>query len=100
MNNQEIKKFYESKAWKVLRARMKNSAIKHGRTCNWCKKPLLKGQNMIADHIIMLRKRPDLRLDPNNIQMLHHACHSKKTVFSDYNDKDPIDVNGYPESWQ
>ena len=100
MNNYELQAFYSCKEWKKLRFRLVNSAIKHNRKCKWCNKRLIKGQKMIADHIIMLRTRPDLRLNENNIQILHHECHTKKTHFQDYNTKEPIDDDGFPKSWQ
>jgi 5-methylcytosine-specific restriction protein A len=32
-----------------------------------------------VDHILSIRRRPDLRLDPENLQALCRACHCKKT---------------------
>lgn len=32
-----------------------------------------------VDHIIGVAERPDLRLAPSNLRVLHHGCHSRRT---------------------
>jgi 5-methylcytosine-specific restriction protein A len=48
-----------------------------------CRKCLESGQVAAAidvDHIIPLRRRPDLRLDRSNLQSLCKSHHSQKTL--------------------
>ena len=37
----------------------------------------------VVDHIISIYKRPDLRLDPENLQAMCESCHNRKTATED-----------------
>jgi 5-methylcytosine-specific restriction protein A len=35
-----------------------------------------------VDHVLTIKQRPDLRLDPKNLRSLCHPCHSRHTATS------------------
>lgn len=92
--------FYQSKQWKKLSYTVRRDAVRDALPCPVCKKKILPGQMIIADHVIPRRVRPDLALDKKNLKVLHHACHSKKTRWVDYADRPQLDENGYPDGWR
>lgn len=63
--------FYQSEGWKQARY----DAIKrHGARCQSCGNSPQTGAILNVDHIQPLSKRWDLRLDPDNLQVLCSAC--------------------------
>ena len=43
--------------------------------CVLCGKPAKH-----VDHVLSIKQRPDLRLDPANLRSLCHSCHSRHTA--------------------
>lgn len=68
-------KFYESWEWKQLRY---ETLKKYGRKCLCCGASS-KEAVIVVDHIIPVTKRWDLRLDPDNLQVLCDDCNRGKT---------------------
>jgi 5-methylcytosine-specific restriction endonuclease McrA len=71
----ERQKFYGSKEWRTLRVYI----LYRDKTCKKCsleESPVMAEE---IDHIIPIRERPDLRLDPSNLQALCKRCHSVKS---------------------
>jgi 5-methylcytosine-specific restriction protein A len=62
--------FYLTPEWKRLSAQVRAE----NPTCAACGAPSEQ-----ADHLISVRQRPDLALDPSNIQALCRRCHSART---------------------
>lgn len=42
-----------------------------------------KNNPIEVDHVIPISERPDLRLDPENLQAMCKSCHSRKTATED-----------------
>ena len=70
----ELKKFYYSSKW--LKAR--HIQLKKFPNCKACGKIANE-----VDHILPLRQRPDLALNPNNFTSYCTSCHSRKTFKKD-----------------
>jgi len=67
--------FYRSMEWQNMRIYI----LYRDKTCRKCsteERPVMAEE---VDHIIDIADRPDLRLDPNNLQGLCKSCHSKKS---------------------
>ena len=67
--------FYQSALWHNVR----NQILSTQPLCRHC---ILNGLLIPAtevDHIIDLKLRPDLCIEPTNLQPLCHSCHSSKT---------------------
>ena len=88
--------FYHSAAWKKLRAQTRARWKRAGLPCAWCNQPITPDQKTIVDHAIPRKDRPDLALDPGNMLVMHHACHSRKTQHVDYSDRPEINADGIP----
>ncbi|MEK4024470.1 HNH endonuclease [Sporosarcina sp. FSL W7-1283] len=73
----KTKAFYNSTAWRKLRAMIK---IRDNGLCQMClvDKRIVIGT--IVDHIIPIKVDWQLRLTENNLQLLCHSCHNKKTA--------------------
>lgn len=89
----DSKSLYQRDDWKALRKQM------HAKSpfCAKCGKDLRKGRGYHADHIV--RHGGDLKtfLNPENIQILCHSCHSKKTARLDGgfgNRRGGLDIRG------
>jgi 5-methylcytosine-specific restriction endonuclease McrA len=59
---------------------------------------MLKTQRLIVDHIRSLKERPDLALSPQNLQLLHHSCNSRKAAWTEKANDTRIRVgtDGFP----
>lgn len=68
---QDLMKFYNSKAWRDLSKLVLNE---HYYVCVMC-----RGDATLADHIVPVRVDWSKRLDKNNIQPLCESCHAIKT---------------------
>ena len=80
--------FYESKAWKKLRAKVLK---KYGRKCMFCGKT----QGVIqVDHIKPRSKYPELELVFDNMQVLCKDCNMEKSNkhSTDYRDLPELDI--------
>lgn len=73
------KRLYNSRAWKNLRA----AHLRHFPLCAECLKRGIVTAATDVDHIIPHRGDPSLMWNPNNLQSLCHACHSRKTAAED-----------------
>lgn len=67
----EIKRFYNSAAWRKLSKQVLNEHYYICRNCG--------NDAVLTDHIIPVKVDWDKRLDINNLQPLCEACHSIKT---------------------
>ena len=67
--------------WERFRLRFLRHWISIGWPCALCGGPLdpVDLGSLDVDHVIPIRERPDLRLEPQNCRALHHACHSLRT---------------------
>lgn len=64
---------YDDAAWKALRQQV----LEESPYCG-CGEPATE-----VDHIISVRKRPDLRLERANLQSMCGRCHKRKTYYAD-----------------
>lgn len=77
--------FYDSDSWRAVRMPVLRDHIKkHGRICLLCG----CGGELHVDHIHPRSLRPDLELDPNNLQVLCRDCNLGKS------NKDSTDFRG------
>lgn len=69
--------FYTSWEWKQARY---EALMRHGRRCMCCGWTAKSGQpgHLVVDHIKPLKKRPDLALDQDNLQVLCNNCNMGK----------------------
>lgn len=67
---EEIKRFYQSAAWK----RARYETLIRCPSCVICGRSAKDGARMNVDHIKPLSKRWDLRLDPRNLQTACASC--------------------------
>lgn len=75
----ELRAFYQSREWRQVAYKCK---IRDGRVCMCCGDHPRSGVRIVSDHIIPLRVRWDLRLDPSNIQTLCDECNLGKGSWS------------------
>lgn len=68
-------KFYQSPAWRALRAKVLNDYP----LCAECEKRGLVVEAKVVDHIIPIVKG-GAALDESNLQPLCHRCHNKKSA--------------------
>jgi len=92
--------FYSSKAWKEISAKVRKHWRATGKPCGYCGLPIERGQRTIVDHIVNRRQAPHLALAPSNLQLVHHACNSKKASFIENNTKKPVGYDGLPDDWR
>lgn len=92
--------FYFSQQWRVLAARVRKKWLAQGKACPWCGLPFMWGDKTIVDHTLSINDRPDLRMVETNLVLMHHKCHSQKTVFRDKQRRPELDMQGYPDKWQ
>lgn len=80
----DLKSFYRSKEWTQFRQIIISERLaRDGEIiCEYCKKPILNSYETIAHHCnIYLTEQNvndySISLNPENIQLVHHGCHSK-----------------------
>lgn len=65
--------------WQKVRARHlaqpRNRICKHCGTVALARAPKDHPLKAVVDHTIPIRERPDLRLDPSNLETWHKRCH-------------------------
>jgi 5-methylcytosine-specific restriction protein A len=66
-------------AWRRLRT----AHLQANPLCAHCLKMGIIRVAEVVDHIIPISERPDLRLDPDNLQSLDAQCHNAKTARED-----------------
>ena len=91
--------FYSTQAWKKLRAKIKRQWLIAQKPCAYCHKPMHLTDRLIVDHIKPIHTHPHLKLEPQNLCVMHWDCHSKKTRNVDHNPREQIGYDGLPESW-
>lgn len=69
-------RFYNSKAWRDL----SRLILKSEPLCRKCKRDGHLAAATEVDHIVPLRRAPERRYDPGNLQPLCRKCHSQKTA--------------------
>lgn len=75
--------FYQSKEWKKLRKLITLERINENGDliCEHCHKPIVKAYDAICHHKIELNdlnvNDPSISLNPDNIMVVHHACHNE-----------------------
>jgi 5-methylcytosine-specific restriction endonuclease McrA len=90
--------FYRSKLWSALRTK----ALSRDRyVCSVCGVRCL-GKRLglpspVVDHIRSRRSGGADTLD--NLTTMCLPCHNTKTKYVDLNNKEVIDINGYPPGW-
>jgi len=98
--NEESRVFYSSAQWKRLAKQVKTAWLRHSMPCGYCKGPINRGERVIVDHVINRKQRPDLAFSLYNLQLVHHACNSKKYQFEETNAKPEIGYDGFPDEWR
>jgi 5-methylcytosine-specific restriction endonuclease McrA len=80
--------FYDTEEWKRLRYQALKAS--EGR-CNLCGNSAHGGATLRVDHIKSVRRYPNLRADPSNLQVLCNDCNWGKggNDKSDWRDQDP-----------
>lgn len=71
----KLRKFYSSGRWRKVR----NRYIRKHPLCEYCKEKDEVTPATEVDHVIPVKVRWDLRLDPENLKSSCHSCHMKKT---------------------
>jgi 5-methylcytosine-specific restriction endonuclease McrA len=93
-----MQSFYSSQAWRNLRAKVKAKWRATGKPCAYCGLPIdWRNQKTIADHVKPVRAAPHLKLDESNIVVMHHSCHTRKTICNDYAQGVVINIDGYAD---
>lgn len=75
--------FYRSKEWQTLRNEIKLQRLNDRgfNVCEYCSKEIVKPYDCICHHKIHLNETNvfdvSISLNPDNIQLVHHACHNK-----------------------
>ena len=91
--------FLNSGPWKKLREQTRNRWKSQCRPCGICGNSLdwSKGRTSV-DHIVPRRVRPDLALEPSNLQVVCKRCHdSVKQRIENGTDVRRIGSDGFPE---
>lgn len=74
--NKKSKQFYNSTKWKNVRDRRKRDK---NNLCEFCLENKKLNVANVCDHIVPIKIDWSKRLDYDNLQMLCHECHNKKT---------------------
>lgn len=76
--------FYRSKEWENLRAVLTLERVNADDGllyCDYCKKPIVRAYDAICHHKIQITETnytdASISLNPDNIQIVHHACHNR-----------------------
>jgi len=96
----EARKFYKSKKWRTLRAKVLE---RDNHECQWCKKDgkvtLRNDATLEVDHIKELEKYPELALDMNNLRTLCRDCHNKRHKRFNYDPENVREIKWNDERW-
>lgn len=68
--------FYNKRSWRKLSRRQ----LAAEPLCRHCRRRGQLTPATVADHIIPRKDRPDLALDPDNLQSLCKPCHQRKSL--------------------
>lgn len=100
-----LQEFYKSTYWKnciaVIKAERLNDMGLN--ICEHCGKPIIKAYDCIGHHkeplTLMNVNNPEISLNPDNVQLLHHSCHNViHNRFGLYQRQRVIIVHGSPLS--
>lgn len=94
-----MQKFYNTTAWRTLRAKVRRQARLSGASCHFCGEPLdwTKPHAVSIDHIVNRKARPDLALTLSNLAAVCHTCNSKKAAWLEKTGGTPqIGADGFP----
>ncbi len=72
----ELRAFYDSAEWRQLRS----AHLELHPECQDCAITGSVTPATQVDHVLLLRERPDLALEPSNLKSLCKSCHSSKTL--------------------
>lgn len=96
--------FYRSKEWRKLLDNIKYERLNEDGEliCEYCGKPITKAYDAIGHHKIELTEENvndyDISLNPQNIQLVHHACHNRIHNKLGYSNREVFLVYGAPLS--
>lgn len=96
--------FYRSKEWRKLLDNLKNERLNDDGQiiCEYCGKPIVRAYDSIGHHKIELTEENvndyDISLNPQNIQLVHHACHNRIHNKLGYANREVFLVYGAPLS--
>jgi 5-methylcytosine-specific restriction endonuclease McrA len=88
--------FYTSPAWRTLRDSFRQAWLRQGKPCGYCGKAIARNESVAVDHIVPVRQRPDLSLNPANLRCVHSACN---TAARHSVQKVGVNVQGFPPGW-
>lgn len=74
--------FYQSDEWIATRSKVIHDRLVNGETiCEYCHEPIYKKYDIIVHHKIELNENnyqdAYISLNPDNLMIVHHACHNK-----------------------
>ena len=91
--------YYHSMEWRNLKRKVLKVQNWTCQDCGvMCRGKRLNESTPIVDHITPRKDGGSNSLD--NLRILCFSCHNKKTKYEDYNDKEPIGIDGFPASWR
>lgn len=96
--------FYRSDEWKNLLTTIKMERLDANdhNICEYCGKPITKAYDLIGHHKIELTEDNvndyDISLNPQNIMLVHHACHNRIHHKLGYAQREVFIVYGAPMS--
>jgi predicted kinase len=96
--------FYRSKEWRKLLDNLKHERLNDDGEiiCEYCGKPITRAYDAIGHHKIELTEENvndyDISLNPQNIQLVHHACHNRIHNKLGYANREVFLVYGAPLS--
>jgi len=88
--------FYQSPAWKAMRARVLREA---GYRCELCGADIRGFKANTVDHKVRRRLRPDLALERTNLWALCTHCHNAHKQAAEATGRDMLPPSGLPEGW-
>ena len=66
--------------WEQLQKRVVAWWRAEGLPCGLCGRPIRATARVDVDHIQTVAEAPERRLDPSNLRVAHHHCHSRRTA--------------------
>ena len=91
--------FYQTPQWKALRKQIRAHWKRTGQGCAVCGQRIRWDQKPIVDHIKNRRQHPELAHDPRNLQVVCHACNTRKAAWAELSTVTPTNMDGFPDGW-
>ncbi len=91
--------FYQTPQWKALRKQIRAHWKRTGQPCAVCGCAIRWDRKPVVDHIKNRRQHPDLAHDPRNLQLVCHACNTRKAVWAELSTVTPTNMDGFPDGW-